>query len=87
MKLDEQAKDGKDFRELGKEIPKDAGKEKAGAKGAKDPTKAGAMVERTASGNTTVNGVEGLKDSSQQREKGKTNEIGGMISPESLEAH
>ena len=88
MKLDEQAKDGKDGKEtkdVGKEIPKDSGKEKGAAKGSKD-AKAGALLERTTSSNAMTNGTEPTKEGSQQKEKAKAGETGGMISPESLEA-
>ena len=87
MKLDEQAKDGKDGKEIkdiGKEIPKDIGKEKGAAKGSKD-AKVGALMERTTSSNAVTN-AEPTKEGSQQKEKAKAGETGGMISPESLEA-
>lgn len=88
MKLDEQAKDakdGKDTKEIGKEIPKDIGKETVSAKGARD-AKAGAPIEKMASSNALTNGLEATKESSQQKGKVKAGETGGMISPESLEA-
>lgn len=86
MKLDEAAKDGKEIKELGKEIPKDAGKEKAGAKVAKELAKAGIAMDRTTSSNPIVNGAGAAKNGSPQKDKGKASETGGMISPESLEA-
>ena len=87
MKLDEPAKDGKEIKELGKEIPKDAGKETAGAKAAKALAKAVVTMERTTSSNPIVNGGGAAKNnSSPQKDKGKASETGGMISPESLEA-
>ena len=87
MKLDELAKDGKEIKELGKEIPKDAGKEKAGAKVAKELAKTGIAMERTTSSNPIVDGGGAAKNnSSPQKDKGKASETGGMISPESLEA-
>lgn len=90
MKLDEPARDGKDVKEVGKEIPKDLGKEKGAAKSSKDANpkdaKAGTPVEKTASSNVLINGVERLKEDNQQTEKAKSKDTGGMISPESLEA-
>ena len=88
MKLNEQAKDDKDNKEIkdiGKELPKDIGKEKGAAKGFKD-AKASTVIERTTSNNTMVNGAEPTKERNQQKEKVKAGETGGMISPESLEA-
>ena len=88
MKLDEQNKDGKENKEnkeLGKEIPKDLGKEKAAIKGPKE-IKAATPMERTASGNALTNGISPTKEGAQQKDKVRASENGGMISPESLEA-
>lgn len=90
MKLDEPARDGKDVKEVGKEIPKDFGKEKGAVKISKDANskdaKASTPVERPASSNVLTNGVDRVKEDNQPKEKVKSKDTGGMISPESLEA-